>query len=267
LRFCPFATWPRPPFRPLPMKLLASTLLLGAALASACNQAQPETATAPAAPAAIPGPNLMTLLDSGGIAEREILAYGQQHPASEVIMHTRLGNMRIRLYDDTPLHKANFLLLSRKGVFDETVFHRVVKGFAIQGGNSNFRTIQMKEYHLKPEFRPEHFHKYGALAMARYDGAQNPGKLSSNNDFYIVQGKKMSAAEAKASAGRPLTPDQVRAYTTVGGTPGLDGEYTVFGEVIEGLDVIDKIANEPLDPYNWPKKDVQIKMEVIEPKK
>jgi peptidyl-prolyl cis-trans isomerase B (cyclophilin B) len=249
------------------MKLLSASLLLGAVLTISCNRAQPETAKDPDAPAPIPGPNLMALLDSGGIAEREILAYGQQYPASEVIMHTRLGDMRIRLYDDTPLHKANFLLLSRKGVFDETVFHRVVKGFAIQGGNSNFRTIQMKEYHLKPEFRPEHFHKYGALAMARYDGDQNPGKLSSNNDFYIVQGKKMSAAEAKASAGRPLTPEQIKAYTTIGGTPGLDGEYTVFGEVIEGLDVIDKIANEPLDPYNWPKKDVQIKMEVIEPKK
>ncbi|SNC67264.1 peptidyl-prolyl cis-trans isomerase B (cyclophilin B) [Hymenobacter gelipurpurascens] len=249
------------------MKLLATTLLLTAALATACNRNQPETVDAPAVPPTIPGPDLMQLSDSGGVAEREILAYGQQYPATEVIMHTRLGDMRIKLYDDTPLHKANFLLLSRKGVFDETVFHRVVKGFAIQGGNSNFRTIRMREYHLKPEIRPAHFHKYGALAMARYDGAQNPGKLSSNNDFYIVQGQKMTAAQAKASAARPLTPEQVKVYTTVGGTPGLDGEYTVFGEVIEGFDVIDKIANEPLDPYNWPKKDVKIKMEVVEPKK
>jgi cyclophilin family peptidyl-prolyl cis-trans isomerase len=248
------------------MKLLASALLLSAALATACNPNKPEASADLAKPAAVPGPDLTTLSDSGGVAEREILAYGQQYPASEVIMHTRLGNMRIRLYDDTPLHKANFLLLSRKGVFDETVFHRVVKGFAIQGGNSNFRTIPMREYHLKPEIRPQHFHKYGALAMARYDGAVNPGKLSSNNDFYIVQGKKFTPEEAKAAAGS-LSPEQIRAYTTVGGTPGLDGEYTVFGEVVEGFDVIDKIANEPLDPYNWPLKDVNIKMEVIEPKK
>ena len=92
-----------------------------------------------------------------------------------------------------PIHAANFLLLSRKGVFDESVFNRVVKGLVIQGGGSEQRTIAMRSYRLPPEIRPQHFHKRGALAMARYDGEMNPDRLSSNNDFYIVQGEKMTA--------------------------------------------------------------------------
>ncbi|QKG52737.1 peptidylprolyl isomerase [Hymenobacter sp. BRD67] len=109
-------------------------------------------------------------------APAALLAYGRQYPGSEVLLKTRLGNIRVRLYDDTPIHKANFLLLTRRGVFDETVFNRVVKDFAVQGGQtSGPRTIQLHRYRLPPEIRPRHFHVKGALGMARYDDAQNPG--------------------------------------------------------------------------------------------
>ncbi|WP_167856821.1 peptidylprolyl isomerase [Hymenobacter aquaticus] len=239
-----------------------AALLAAAAGTSSCNQAPPPAETAaPATPPPVPGPDLRKLSDSSVVAL--LPDYLRQYPGSEVIVHTRLGDMRIKLYDDTPLHKANFLLLARKGVFDETVFNRVVKGFAIQGGTSDHRTIRMARYHVPPEIRPAHFHKRGALGMARYDDDQNPGKLSSNTDFYIVQGEKLTPYQAQAMAGRKLTPAQAKAYATVGGVPSLDGKYTVFGEVVEGLEVIDKIAAEPVDPYKWPKKDVDIKIEVV----
>ncbi|WP_303310712.1 peptidylprolyl isomerase [Hymenobacter sp. BT730] len=250
------------------MKALYFSLMLAALLAG-CGQAQKttpvEAPTGSATPPPVPGPDLVSLADTN--VARLLPAYARAYPASEVILHTRLGKMRIRLYDDTPIHKANFLLLARKGVFDETVFNRVVKGFAVQGGRSDHRTIRIADYHLPPEISPRHFHKRGALGMARYDDEKNPGKLSSNTDFYLVQGEKLTPYQARAMAGRPLMPEQLRTYQTVGGVPSLDGQYTVFGEVVEGLDVIDKIAAEPVDNTKWPKQDVDIKMEVVAVKK
>jgi len=230
-------------------------------LLAACNQTGPDTA-ATTAPPPIPGPDLRSLADSNAAAL--LTAYGRQYPAREVVLQTRHGNLRIRLYEDTPLHTANFLLLSRKGYFDQTVFNRVVKGFAIQGGTSDKLTLRLSRYQLPPEIRPGHFHKRGAVGMARYDDKQNPDRFSSSHDFYIVQGQKLTEYEAKASTGRPLTPDQLRTYTTVGGLPSLDGQYTVFGEVVEGLDVIDKIAAEPVGSDKWPVQDVGIKVKVVQ---
>ncbi|QNH61349.1 peptidylprolyl isomerase [Hymenobacter sediminicola] len=233
-------------------------------LAAACNQQQPVE-EAPvvqvSAEKPTPGPALLALADSNAAAL--LLPYGKQYPASGVILHTRLGDIKVKLYDDTPIHKANFLLLSRRGVFDETVFNRVLKGFAVQGGASDHRTIRMNRYRLPPEIRTEHFHRRGVLGMARYDDEQNPGQLSSSTDFYFVQGEKLTSAQSQAIAGRPLSPEQQRVYATVGGVPSLDGKYTVFGEVTEGMDVVDKIANEPVDAYKWPLTDVDIRVEIL----
>ena len=236
-------------------------LLLGLGLLAACNHTPPPTA-APAAKPPVPGPDLATLTDS--TAPAALLAYGRQYPGSEVLVKTRLGNIRVRLFDDTPIHKANFLLLARKGVFDETMFNRVVKDFAVQGGQTyGARTIRLKRYRLPPEFRTEHFHRKGALGMARYDDEQNPGHLSSNTDFYFVVGEKLAPYQSQGMAGRKLTPAQVQAYATTGGVPSLDGRYTVFGEVIEGQDVVDKIAREPVEPDKWPVTDIPLKVEVV----
>ncbi|RSK48279.1 peptidylprolyl isomerase [Hymenobacter rigui] len=233
-------------------------------LLPACGQRAPETAAPAPPPTAppVPGPDLKALTDTTAVAL--LTAYGRQYPGHEVLLQTRHGNMRIRLYDDTPLHTANFLLLARKGYFDQTVFNRVVKDFAIQGGTSDHLTTRLNKYRLPPEIRAGHFHKRGALAMARYDDEQNPGRLSSSHDFYIVQGKKLTPYEAQSSTNRELTPAQLRTYATQGGTPSLDGQYTVFGEVVEGLDVIDKIADEPVGTDNWPVQDVDIKVKVLQ---
>ena len=251
----------RRPFPAMPLPLSAGRWLLGLALLAGCNQAPPATAP-PEVAAAVPGPDLATLTDSA--APAALLAYGRQYPGSEVLVRTRLGNIRVKLHDDTPIHKANFLLLARKGVFDETMFNRVVKDFAVQGGQTyNARTIRLKRYRLPPEFRAEHFHHKGALGMARYDDEQNPGRLSSNTDFYFVVGEKLAPNQSQAMAGRRLTPAQTKAYATVGGVPSLDGQYTVFGEIIEGLEVVDKIANEPVESDKWPVTDISIKVEVV----
>ena len=238
----------------------SSRLLLGLALLAACNQAPP--AAPPPAKAAVPGPDLATLADS--TAPAALLAYGRQYPGSEVLVHTRLGNIRVRLYDDTPIHRANFLLLARKGVFNETMFNRVVKDFAVQGGQTyGARTIRLKRYRLPPEIRPAHFHRKGALGMARYDDEQNPGRLSSNTDFYFVVGEKLAPNQAQALCRRRLTPAQTQAYATVGGVPSLDGQYTVFGEVVEGQDVVDAIANQPVESDKWPVTDIKLRVEVV----
>ena len=245
------------------MNPLAATsrLLLGLALLAACNQTPPTTAPATTKPV-VPGPDLATLTDS--TAPAALLAYGRQYPGSEVLIRTRLGNIRVKLYDDTPIHKANFLLLARKGVFDETMFNRVVRDFAVQGGQTyGPRTIRLKRYRLPPEIRPAHFHHKGALGMARYDDEQNSGRLSSNTDFYFVIGEKLASNQSQAMASRKLTPAQTLAYAKVGGVPSLDGQYTVFGEVIEGQDVVDRIANEPVESDKWPVTDIKLKVKVV----
>jgi cyclophilin family peptidyl-prolyl cis-trans isomerase len=273
LLLCAGPSNPKPAltFAPIHLHLMFTSLtgrlaVLGLTLLAACNQAPPATEP-PAAPApkpapAVPGPDLTTLTDS--TAPAALLAYGRQYPGSEVLIKTRLGNIRVKLYDDTPIHKANFLLLTRKGVYSETMFNRVIKDFAVQGGQTaNPRTIRLKKYRLPPEIRPAHFHRKGALAMARFDDQQNPNRLSSNTDFYLVVGEKLVPGQSQAMASRKLTPAQVQAYATVGGTPSLDGQYTVFGEVVEGQDVVDKIANEPVESDKWPVKDITLRVEVV----
>jgi peptidyl-prolyl cis-trans isomerase B (cyclophilin B) len=170
-----------------------------------------------------------------------LLQYGQENPETRLVIHTSMGDMEVKLFEDTPLHRANFIRLIKAGRFDEARFYRVVSSFAIQGGNPS----AAKESFLIPaEFNPNHFHKKGALAMARFDEG-NPEMASTPTEFYIVHGARYtgeSLQEDEAEYGIKATPEQREAYTTVGGNMELDGKYTVFGEVTKGLDVIDKIA-------------------------
>lgn len=237
-------------------------LAAGLALLATCNPAPQETPQA--GPPPIPGPALDSL--SPGNLVPQLTAYGRQYPGHEVVIHTRHGDIGLRLYDDTPLHTANFLLLARKKFFDQTGFYRIVKDFMIQGGDDDDREMALAAYKLPPERRPEHFHRRGALAMARYGDDTNPEQLSSNHDFYIVQGHPYTDAELDAvekETNHKFTPEQRQVYKTTGGAANLDAGYTVFGEVTSGQEVVKKIADEPVDAQKWPKQEVLMKVEVV----
>ncbi|QCR24707.1 peptidylprolyl isomerase [Pontibacter sp. SGAir0037] len=189
-----------------------------------------------------------------------LTAFGAQNNDSIAVISTRLGDMKVRLFKDTPLHRANFVRLTKSGYYNQGEFFRVVEGFAIQGGDSDNRTMKQGSYRIPQEVTPAHIHKKGALAMARYGDERNPEKESSSNNFYLVQGKVRTLDEIRAYEAQKnikYTPEQIEAYTTIGGEPSLDQEYTVFGEVIEGIEVIDKIAAEPVTSQNWPQEIVK----------
>lgn len=243
-------------------------------------------------------------------------------PAEETVieMVTTEGNIKILLYDDTPLHSANFKKLVSEGFYDGVLFHRVINDFMIQGGDPDSRKAaagtQLGEgdvpYTVEAEFvYPKHFHKRGVLAAARQGDAVNPEKRSSGSQFYIVTGrtytpsqldqmeqrlrlsKQKEIFDSLAAQNRDtimamrrnrdqaglqalqeklvaesdtavkalnigFTPEQREAYTTVGGTPHLDGSYTVYGEVIEGMDVVDRIQKVATDSSDRPLEDVRI---------
>lgn len=192
-----------------------------------------------------------------------------------VIISTDFGDMKAVLYDETPLHKENFVKLAKEGYFDGTLFHRVIDGFMIQGGDpdsKNAKQGQMlgqggPDYTVPAEFNPQLIHKKGALAAARMADQVNPDKASSGSQFYIAQGKTYTKDELMnlgSRMGRSFNKIQIDAYTTVGGVPFLDYEYTVFGEVVEGLDVIDKIARVQKDNYDRPTKDIKMTIKVVE---
>ena len=200
----------------------------------------------------------------------------------KVRMHTTAGVIDLALYDDTPKHKENFLKLVKEQRYDSLLFHRVIKNFMIQGGDPDSKNAPADAllgegdlgYTVDAEFMPQvHFHRRGVLAAAREGDDVNPEKASSSMQFYIVWGQvytkelleKYKEYYARRT-GRELTitPEQEAAYTTVGGTPHLDGEYTVFGEVISGLDVVEKIQSVACDSNDRPLEDVRIlKVEVI----
>lgn len=194
-------------------------------------------------------------------------------------METSMGDLRIALFDDTPLHRDNFLKLVSEGFYDGTLFHRVIEDFMIQGGDPESRKalpgVLLGEggpgYTIPAEFcLPYLYHWRGALAAAREADDVNPEQCSSGSQFYIVWGKKQSAAalkNAKSSLmekGIEMTPQMSNDYTMRGGTPHLDGSYTVFGEVIEGLDVVEELQKEPTDKNNRPLQDIVIKQMHVE---
>lgn len=243
-----------------------------------------------------------------------------------VTIKTRYGNMVAILYDETPLHKANFIKLAKEHYYDSTLFHRVIQGFMIQGGDPDSKKAVRGQrlglggpgYTVNAEFNPKFFHERGALSAARLSDDRNPSKASSGSQFYVVQGTKMTEAELKTdlekmyavlgqffqnpanqgaydslmtplraqdtkllqermvqlkprvekelniSLSKDISPERMKVYTTVGGTPALDGGYTVFGKVIQGLDVLDKIAAVTKDDGDRPVEDIRMTVTVEE---
>jgi len=174
----------------------------------------------------------------------------------DVELYTTAGNIVLRLYDSTPLHRDNFLKLVKAHYYDSVLFHRVIKNFMIQSGDPNSKTAMAGQplgnggpgYMVPAEFRPSLFHKKGVLAAARNGDDVNPEKQSSASQFYIVQGRKftdreLDSIEVVRLKGYKLPVEHREVYKTIGGTPQLDQNYTVFGEVIKGLDVVDTIAS------------------------
>jgi peptidyl-prolyl cis-trans isomerase B (cyclophilin B) len=247
-----------------------------------------------------------------------------------VTIHTSYGDMVAILFDETPKHKANFIKLAKEHFYDSLLFHRIIQGFMIQGGDPESKHAKQGKplgmggpgYTIDAEFNPKFFHEKGALSAARLGDAQNPTKASSGSQFYIVQGSKIPEAEIKLDAekfgsamrtflqnpsnkatqdsvtqlyysndrdayqkklmsliprvekdtGIKVTKDvseeKLKAYSTVGGAPHLDGSYTVFGKVIKGLEVIDAIASQPKDHTDRPLTDIPMTVTVEElPKK
>ena len=201
--------------------------------------------------------------------------------STKVLIETSMGNMTVMLYDDTPLHRDNFVKLAESGFYEGMLFHRVINNFMIQAGDPMSKNAAPNArlgnggpgYTIPAEIvYPTHFHKKGALAAARTGDNVNPKRESSGSQFYIVQGQKytdMKLDQFEKALGKTFTNKERDAYVTVGGTPHLDNQYTVFGEVVEGLGVVDKIAAVETAPGDRPVEDVKIiKMTVVkdEPK-
>ena len=226
-------------------------------------------------------------------AEEEDPLYSQvDDSCTQVVIHTTMGTIRVALYNDTPLHRDNFIRLAETHFYDSLLIHRVVPSFVVQGGDSLSRHALPgakvgdtdEPYTVACEVRyPRHYHKCGALAMAREEDSKNPDRASSAYQFYIVTGRiyddasldkaqeyldKMAAAfPAHHPEGIKLTPTQREAYKTLGGMPYLDGQYTVFGEVTEGLDVVYNMQWVARDGNDRPDTDIRIlSTEVIRPK-
>jgi cyclophilin family peptidyl-prolyl cis-trans isomerase len=183
-----------------------------------------------------------------------------------VLVKTKFGEITMKLYNDTPQHRDNFIKLINEGWYDGSPFHRVINGFMIQGGG-NKDGRQDPGYTLPAEIRSNHFHKRGSLAAARMPDQVNPEMRSSGSQFYIVQGTVISEedlATFEMRKGKKFTGQQKKIYSTIGGTPHLDGAYTVFGEVITGYEVIDKIASVPRDSKDKPLQAVTMTIEILE---
>lgn len=201
-----------------------------------------------------------TPVDANKVRE-QLMTYGETNPENEVLIETEFGNMRLRLYDDTPLHRANLIKNIKEGVYDDAEFYRTRFQFMIQAG------IYPKElpYDVPAELNKNHIHKKGALSMARSD-ENNPDLESSSTEFFIVHGAKYAdyqVEEEMQNYDLTLTPAQKQAYMTSGGYMSLDQQYTVFGEVVEGLDVIDRIAAVKVHNEDKPLRKIPMRISVI----
>ena len=206
-----------------------------------------------------------------------------QDKRTEVLLETTQGNIRIALYNETPKHRDNFLELVRTHFYDSLLFHRVIDEFMIQGGDPTSKHAEPGQrlgrgeldYTIEPEFcLPLHYHRRGVVAAAREPDRINPQRRSGACQFYIVWGRPLTDAQIRRVQERldtltqgqtVITPEMIQTYKTVGGTPHLDGQYTVFGEVTEGLDVVDGIQHMAVDKYYRPYTDVRILRATILP--
>jgi peptidyl-prolyl cis-trans isomerase B (cyclophilin B) len=197
------------------------------------------------------------------------------HAQQKILIQTSAGDLVVKLYDETPEHKANFIKLVKKGFYDSTLFHRVIKDFMIQGGDPLSRPSKGSSvlgnggpgYTLPAEIDNRFIHKKGALAAARQGDQMNPQRKSSGSQFYIVEGRTYPAQYMGRFAekrGEPYSEEQIKIYETLGGTPHLDGQYTVFGEVVSGLGLVDRIGEVETGSNDRPKKDIYvIKMKLL----
>ena len=186
---------------------------------------------------------------------------------------TKFGTMTGVLYNETPIHRDNFIKLVGEEFYDGLLFHRVISGFMIQGGDPASKGAAADAelgdggpgYTLKAEINPDFIHKKGALAAARTPDYVNPERESSGSQFYIVQGSPVTqeSLDNSAAQGKPYTETQMAIYKKLGGTPFLDRDYTVFGEIIDGFDVIDSIASVPKNPQDRPLDNIVMKVELI----
>ena len=196
------------------------------------------------------------------------------HEGHFIRIETSLGNMLVRLYDETPAHRDNMIRLIEEGFYKNQLFHRVIKDFMIQGGDPHSVGAPRGQrlgsggpgYTVPAEFNERLIHKKGALAAARKGDRENPEQASSGSQFYLVQGRVFTPEELNMLAQRgavSLSNESVEIYTTLGGSPHLDGAYTVFGEVVEGLEVLDLIASQPCDAYDRPLEDVVFSIALV----
>ena len=209
-------------------------------------------------------------------AERVIAEQGGGK--NHVTIQTSLGKIVVVLYDDTPAHRDNFLQQVQAGTYTGVLFHRVIKDFMIQAGDPTSKfALATARYggtsageDVPPEIRRTLFHHKGALAAARAGDDVNPGKYSSGSQFYIVVGSVQSDSTLQTvmqQKGITIPEDQQMVYRTVGGTPHLDGEYTVFGRIIRGQRVLDKIAARPTDFTDRPRRDIYIRSMTVKVRK
>ena len=194
-------------------------------------------------------------------------------PNTYALITTDMGDIKVKLYNTTPRHRENFIKLANEGFYKDLLFHRVMNEFMIQGGDPDSRGAGPGQrlgnggpgYTLEKEFGA--IHVKGALAAARQGDAANPTKASSGSQFYIVHGKTWTDAELdqmQQRQGITYSPEQRELYKTIGGVPFLDNDYTVFGEVVEGLDVVDKIAVVQTAPGDRPVQDVKMDIKIID---
>ncbi|MBP5649652.1 MAG: peptidylprolyl isomerase [Bacteroidales bacterium] len=229
-------------------------ILLSALLMLACSQAsQADTAT------------------TGSDNQEQKNPTKKKKPAqmTKVLLKTSMGDIVIALYDETPLHKENFIKLVNDKYYDGVLFHRIIQNFMIQTGDPESKAAKPGQmlgnggpgYTIPAEFVPGLYHKRGAVAAARMGDNVNPKKESSGSQFYIVDGRVFSTNDLNRviqMTGKTYSMEQIKDYTSIGGAPHLDGDYTVFGEVVSGMEIVDKIAAQQKDGRDRPLEDIKI---------